>query len=95
MIGNHIDSIAAEFTNLLKENRVEGLLFIIIFLLLKDLARMYRALVRFEEGEARLVQMMEAYVDEVGSAALRDVCQIAKAVGQLSLSQKNVPSSLV
>lgn len=45
-----------------------------------DLSRMYRALVRFEEGEARLVQMMEAFVDEVGSTALREVSHVAKTV---------------
>ncbi|KAM7541218.1 hypothetical protein Aperf_G00000044240 [Anoplocephala perfoliata] len=66
LIGNHIETIAAEFTNLLKENRVE------------DLARMYKALIRFEEGESRLVQMMESYVDEVGSNALKQVCEVAK-----------------
>ncbi|KAM3185548.1 hypothetical protein ACTXT7_006107 [Hymenolepis weldensis] len=66
LIGNHIETIAAEFTNLLKENRIE------------DLARMYKALIRFEEGESRLVQMLETYVDEVGSNALKQVCEAAK-----------------
>nr|CDS31863.1 cullin 1 [Hymenolepis microstoma] len=66
LIGNHIETIAAEFTNLLKDNRIE------------DLARMYKALIRFEEGESRLVQMLEAYVDEVGSDALKQVCETAK-----------------
>ncbi|KAH9287335.1 Cullin-1 [Echinococcus granulosus] len=67
LIGNHIETLAAEFQGLLKDNRID------------DLARMYKALIRFEEGEARLVQTMELYVDEVGTAALKDVCQIAKS----------------
>lgn len=41
---------------------------------------MYKALIRFEEGESRLVQMMESYVDEVGSNALKQVCEVAKTV---------------
>lgn len=44
---------------------------------------MYKALIRFEEGESRLVQTMEMFVDEVGTAALKEVCQIAKSVSFL------------
>ncbi|VDO14623.1 unnamed protein product [Rodentolepis nana] len=71
LIGNHIETIAAEFINLLKDNRIE------------DLARMYKALIRFEEGESRLVQMLELYVDEVGSDALKQVCETAKTAPKI------------
>uniref|UniRef100_A0A5K3FK58 CULLIN_2 domain-containing protein n=2 Tax=Mesocestoides corti TaxID=53468 RepID=A0A5K3FK58_MESCO len=67
LIGNHIEALASEFQTLLAETRIE------------DLARMYKALIRFEDGEARLVQMMELHVDEVGSEALKEVCQSAIA----------------
>lgn len=47
---------------------------------------MYKALIRFEEGESRLVQMLETYVDEVGSNALKQVCEAAKTVSHLFYS---------
>lgn len=41
---------------------------------------MYKALGRFAEGEARLVDIMESHVDKVGSEAIREVAQTAKSV---------------
>ncbi|VDL57662.1 unnamed protein product [Hymenolepis diminuta] len=58
LIEKHIERIADEFPNLMKENRYA------------DLNTMYKLLFRYKEGVKRLASMMESFMTEWGTAAL-------------------------